>query len=265
MKKVFGLVLMAITSFTLTTSALAAETTNVNDIDSLYKNAYNQAKNEVKNEINDDYGAYAYLVDNLDQIIVSERGINLKPTVYSNLETEEKPLVKDFVTRLNTLIKENAVTVNNNLVISHKKIPEDSRVILHSEIMELMPEARAHAKQLKKVYDNAIFSQKHLIAGAYFTERVKSGGIWDYKQYLGLKTRYFESELQAIMTGETIGNFHYGYVGSVCFGPTTLKSAAGLVQIISGTSSTKYWKSYFDDPSDQKDIQWGINKYNADN
>lgn len=81
--------------------------------------------------------------------------------MFDNLETKEKSVVKDFVTRLNTQIKENAITVNNNLVILQKEIPEDSRVILHSEVMDLMPEARAHVKQLKKVYDNAFFSQKH--------------------------------------------------------------------------------------------------------
>lgn len=67
------------------------------------------------------------------------------------------------------------------------------------------------------------------------------------------------------MTGENIGNFHYGYVGSTVFGPTMLKSAAGLVQINSGTSHLSYWDSYFDDPRDINDIEWGISKYNADN
>lgn len=42
---------MAIMSFTLITTTLAAETTNINDVDSLYKNSYNQAKSEVKNAI----------------------------------------------------------------------------------------------------------------------------------------------------------------------------------------------------------------------
>jgi hypothetical protein len=93
MKKVLDLALMAIMSFTLTTTALAAETTNINDVDSLYKNAYNQAKSKV----------------------------------------------------------ENAITVNNNLVILQKEIPEDSRVILYSEVMDLMPEARAKRHLYYKV------------------------------------------------------------------------------------------------------------------
>ena len=66
------------------------------------------------------------------------------------------------------------------------------------------------------------------------------------------------------MTGETIGNFHYGYVGSAIFGPTVLKAAAGFAQFCDGTTDFSYWNSYFDDPKDQEDIQWGINVYNRE-
>lgn len=41
-----------------------------------------------------------------------------------------------------------------------------------------------------------------------------------------------------------------------------LKTAAGFVQIVSGTSDISFWNSYFDDPADQEDIQWEINVYN---
>ena len=63
------------------------------------------------------------------------------------------------------------------------------------------------------------------------------------------------------MDGETIGNFHYGYVGRSVFLPVVLKSAAGMYQLHSGTSSINYWKTFFDDPADQEDIQWGIDMY----
>lgn len=66
------------------------------------------------------------------------------------------------------------------------------------------------------------------------------------------------------MTGEAIGNFHYGYVGRSIFSATTLKSAAGLVQIGVGTSNIKFYKSFFDDPKDQAQIQKGIDKYNSE-
>ena len=41
-------------------------------------------------------------------------------------------------------------------------------------------------------------------------------------------------------------------------------SAAGMYQIISGTSSLGYYASFFDDPNDQADISWGIQWYEAE-
>lgn len=252
-------------SLILSTTAFAAESANNNNIDSVYKNVYDECKSVQNKKISDDYGAYSYLLNNLKKVNISDSNIGLSSDIYNNLEINEIAVVKEFVNHLNTLIKEDAILVNSSLKISAKKAPvAESRVILDSQIFEIMPEARAHAKQLKNVYDNAVFGTAHLVAGKYFADRVKTGGVWDYKKYLGLKTRYYESELRATMTGETIGNFHYGYVGSVCFGPTTLKSAAGFIQILSGTTDLSYWDSYFDDPRDQKDIQWGIDKYQAE-
>jgi Bacterial toxin 44 len=98
-------------------------------------------------------------------------------------------------------------------------------------------------------------------AGMWIT-LVKSGGLWDLKQrkYLGTSARYtFRGKLK---NGEYIGNFHYGYMGkAVGYSDTVLKSAAGAYQIKSGTSSVKFWKSYFDDPSDTSAIKDGISLY----
>ncbi|MFB1099248.1 polymorphic toxin type 44 domain-containing protein [Terribacillus sp. JSM ZJ617] len=91
---------------------------------------------------------------------------------------------------------------------------------------------------------------------------VKSGGAWDLKQrkYLGTSAKYtFRGKLK---NGEYIGNFHYGYMGkAVGYSDTVLKSAAGAYQIKSRTSSVKFWKSYFDDPSDTSAIKDGISSY----
>lgn len=124
-----------------------------------------------------------------------------------------------------------------------------------------MAEARNHASELKSVFDNAIFTTRHFTAGMYFAERVKTGGVWDYKSYMGTDTLYYMEDLNTNMTGETIGNFHYGYVGRAVFEAFTLKSAAGMYEIISGTSDLGYWDSFFDDPADQNDIEWGIRMY----
>ncbi|WP_084388866.1 polymorphic toxin type 44 domain-containing protein [Fusibacter sp. 3D3] len=65
--------------------------------------------------------------------------------------------------------------------------------------------------------------------------------------------------------GTNIGNLHYGVVGSVLFGSTTLKSAAGMYQIYRGTSSFSYFSSYFYDPNDTADIVTGIGYHSSRN
>jgi hypothetical protein len=103
--------------------------------------------------------------------------------------------------------------------------------------------------------------------GIFFTSKVQTGGEWDYKATLGTYNVYTVNICSRTYywSGEVIGNFHYGYVGSTKFAPIILLSAAGLVQIISGTSNISYWSSYFDDPVDQTYIQSGIDVYNAGN
>lgn len=90
---------------------------------------------------------------------------------------------------------------------------------------------------------------------------VKTGGAWDIKLPLGVSKKYnFRGWLR---TGEYLGNVHYGYLGKhVGYGDTTLKTAAGLYQIISLTSDRSFYKSYFDDPEDTIAITAGITLYN---
>jgi hypothetical protein len=129
--------------------------------------------------------------------------------------------------------------------------------------IDIMPEARRHVKELKKVHDNAIFN-KYEIAAMYFFEKVKYGGDWDYKVKMGTTTSYYDEGLKCRMTGETIGNFHYGYVGSLLFLPKTLKTSAGVAQVLKGHSHLKWWNSYFDDSKDTKNVQWGIDVYKSE-
>lgn len=143
-------------------------------------------------------------------------------------------ILKDFITKINTLVDVQAIYIDNNLQVSSViDIVKDNPMNVRSEVFDIMGEARFHAKQLKQVYDNAIFNLKYFETGTYFRLRVKSGGSWDYKRYLGKSV----------------------------FNETTLKSLAGMYQLISGTSSLGYWDSFFDDPTDQYYVQLGINKY----
>lgn len=265
MKRLISLFLVVTMMCAFSITTFAAESPEKGGIDDIYQAAYNQCKGKVRQSITDDYAAYSFLLSKESEVKVSDNGITVPSGLYENLSSAETKCVANFITRINALCNLGAITVDDSLMIHKKEAPTvQSRPQPRAEVIDLMPEARRHASELKSVYDNAVFGTAHIVAGAYFAERVKGGGIWDYKVYLGVNNQYYESELRATMTGETIGNFHYGDVGSVCFGPTTLKSAAGFVQILSGTSDLSYWDSYWDDPRDQNDIQWGINVYNAE-
>lgn len=100
--------------------------------------------------------------------------------------------------------------------------------------------------------------------GMEFASKVRPRGAWDYKRTYGSSKTY--KFAGATVRGEDLGNMHYGYVGRAAkFSSTLLKSAAGAVQIYSGTSYIGWYKSYFDDPRDQTYITKGINYWNNGN
>lgn len=231
------------------------------DIDEIYAQVYEEAVSNRPEVITTDEDAYAYLISNINDIHKMGDGTILIDQQAIKLSEQEKKIVSSFVKKLNTLIQLDAVTVDSKLKIHFVSNPEDTRISTRRPIANIMAEARNHASELKSVFDNALFTTKHFTAGMYFAERVKTGGVWDYKSYMGTNTLYYMEDLNKNMTGETIGNFHYGYVGRAVFEAGTLKSAAGMYQIISGTSDLGYWDSFFDDPADQKDIEWGIRMY----
>ena len=100
--------------------------------------------------------------------------------------------------------------------------------------------------------------------GLEFASKVRPGGEWDYKQTYGATTTYIFGGMT--VRGEDLGNMHYGYVGSASgFSSTLLKSAAGAVQIYSGTSYIGWYKTYFDDPRDQTFISKGISYWENGN
>ncbi|HBC94213.1 MAG TPA: hypothetical protein DCZ10_15285, partial [Pelotomaculum sp.] len=64
------------------------------------------------------------------------------------------------------------------------------------------------------------------------------------------------------VTGEDIGNFHYGFVGrAATFEAPLLLSAAGAVQIATLHSNPMWYSTYFDEPKDQVMIIYGISMW----
>lgn len=122
------------------------------------------------------------------------------------------------------------------------------------------------ANTIKENYDSYKKSKGSAFAAGYrdgmFISLVKSNGAWDLKVPLGRLKEY--SFKDTTRTGEYIGNHHYGYMGKALgYADLTLKSAAGLYQILSDTSDWSYFSSYFDDPADQAAIKDGISDYTS--
>ena len=114
-------------------------------------------------------------------------------------------------------------------------------------------------KNAASLYQYTISDKTYPIGtGYYFTGKVNSRGPWDYKHAYGVNDRYVFGG--RVMKGEDLGNMHFGYVGRFGgFQPKVLLAAAGAVQIKCKTSNVNWYKSYFDDPNDQKSIKIGIN------
>ena len=267
-KKVMSALLCSMFFLVQFSNPLHVNANEADDLATYYVGLFNDSLESYDNVIFNDESAYCFLKDNLQYVSFDDTGVisvNLNDASNDyNLDDTAQESINSFVTRLNTLVDMKAVSVGENLLLTPVSPKKEAVIRLDKNSISIMTECRNHASELKRVYDNAVFSQKHLVAGNYFAERVKSGGIWDYKAYLGTKTVYYVDDLNNNMTGEAIGNFHYGYVGRAVFEASTLKSAAGMYQIISKTSSTGYWKTYFDDPRDQAQIQKGIDKYNSE-
>jgi RHS repeat-associated protein len=92
----------------------------------------------------------------------------------------------------------------------------------------------------------------------WFFKKVRSGGPWDLKR----KHRGRYKFLGRTLKGEDLGNIHYGYVGAAArISRRLLLAAAGAYQVFSRTTRLRWFRSYFDDPRDQRMIKWGIRLY----
>lgn len=254
-------------------SAYAVLDDTVDEVDKVFIEIYHESQNNNERiiKIEDDYDSYSFILKNKDKVTLNNGFLEISDEKLLkkqyHLSNRSINTLNDFIKSINTLVELEAITIHENLqmnTVDEPKVESHDEVMPQAAVFGILSDSRSHAKTLKSVYNNAPFSTKHLVAGKYFATRVKSGGIWDYKVFLGKTTRYYDDVLGATMTGEAMGNFHYGYVGKSVFSATTLKTTAGAYQLYSGTSSWSFWKSYFDDPNDTHEIQKGINRYQAE-
>ena len=107
----------------------------------------------------------------------------------------------------------------------------------------------------KKAESGAIIA--YIATNLEFARKVRSGGDWDYKSAWNLDKNQLYLYDGRLITYQDPGNMNFGYAGSAIHTLTDLQLFAGEYQIISGTSSFSFWKSYFDDPEDSAAIAYG--------
>ena len=107
----------------------------------------------------------------------------------------------------------------------------------------------------KKAESGAIIA--YIATNLEFASKVRSGGDWDYKSTWNLDKNQLYLYDGRLITYQDPGNMNFGYAGSAIHTLTDLQLFAGEYQIISGTSSFSFWKSYFDDPEDSAAIAYG--------
>lgn len=98
-----------------------------------------------------------------------------------------------------------------------------------------------------------------------FAWNEREDGIWDYKVYLGAEENYkvwYDNKFTT-MSGEDIGNFHYGFMGKyVGFKDNILIAAGGVVQVLTSWSLEDCnLDTYCDSPEDTKVVKKGIKYY----
>lgn len=155
------------------------------------------------------------------------------------------------VNKNGTIIESNS---NNNTITNVATVMYD----VTNEFTLLMRQNAAYMAYFASLdYDMGTYPA---LTGFEFADKVRPGGVWDYKLTYGYSNSYIYDG--QVKTGEDMGNFHYGFVGrAATFEASLLLSAAGAVQLYAGSWEPAWWSTYFDDPKDQAMISYGISMW----
>ncbi|KIO60381.1 hypothetical protein B4064_3566 [Caldibacillus thermoamylovorans] len=142
----------------------------IEDLNAYFLRTYNYAKDLVINSIQSDEEAYAALLQNREFVLLAGNNtlkVNFdKIANRENLSASDCIFLKNFVDRINSLVNNQAISINENLLfrfVTNVKPTFVMRPMANS--IAIMGTTRNHAKTLKSVYNNAAFHTKHLTAG----------------------------------------------------------------------------------------------------
>lgn len=213
----------------------------------------------------------------------SDGTIFVKSAIYGiDVPSESIRDFLDSVSKLNEGVKRGIIYFDENLIPHAVDISKSHGINNPPSIMyipdepptfNLMGTLHANVQELDDVLEMYLEVAKwnpgfnpYLALIGYWLGKVMEGGDWDYKRQLGWNNDYkvvINGRVDYVK-GEDIGNINYGYTGRhLGFSQTTLKSAAGFVQILTTNFNPEWFDSYFDDPNDQAAIQRGIDLYDG--
>lgn len=234
-------------------------------------------------------------------LVLENNKVNLDVNNTENLEDEELAIIPEVLEDLNFLYQKGNIYFdsNDNLAVRAKEeleeeleeyldeIEENNNDSYESDIMPIPgfdePEnfaleryVKANSQYLTNYYNDyvdlmikypSLIILPQLETQIEFASKVAEGKAWDYKREIGWNTlrKVTIDGKPHYLTGEDIGNIHYGYIGrDMDFSTATLCKAGGLVQVLTskGASLKQFsYDSYYDDPTDQAAIKRGTSWY----
>lgn len=266
MKKLFATSLAVLLLFSGFSQVRAAEASvpKISTIADLHKYTIKHYKNDLELNYDGTLDLSEVNFEGFDNNLVNE----YKETVDSINEDIQKGILKyNSKFQLEVATVEELENLPSDAEFTTRALPDEPKSF------PLQRYATKNVKKIKETYDSYLKAgllnpriNPMLATQIYFATNVREGGPWDYKREIGwdkVRTVKIDGETY-YLTGEDIGNIHYGYVGRELFKRKTLLSAAGIVQILTGSARAEWFDSYFDDPTDQAAIKRGIDWFEDD-
>ena len=164
----------------------------------------------------------------------------------------------EFKDTINNLILEKQIVLTKDLMLLDVSNNE-SPILTCAIQIDLLAEADKHVEEFKSYVLRVTHGLSFINHISWWIDKVKGGGIWDYKSYLGYN-KYYDVLGLGRMSGESIGNFHYGYVGRFYFSEEQLLFGGDMYQALTSEDKLKM-ENYHDSPEDKYDIKRGCREY----
>lgn len=241
MKKIVSILLSLVLSISVCSTAFAAEVDNVVTDDEAFVSVWTNLRNSGDLFVDED----GYLCINTDNMFTDMQGYDMVLTAVSNcnIGIESGYLVVD------------ATSVEVESVYSAQKLLEDNTVIApiisggcdlqsvndyndkhgcNVEALDLLGMCQDNYDTLSDYYDSMIRAaminpniNPYSATVGFWVGKVMEGGDWDYKSVPGFAPFYvkfccYYDNTWNHITSEYIGNFNYGYTGSLLFDLNTL-------------------------------------------